>query len=92
MSFGLSPQNEQFLTDAVAGGLFPSKEAALDAAVESLRERQSDVPMVPEEHMAGVEEALAELDAGLGVEMTPAEWERLRQEAHAAADRIRGSK
>jgi hypothetical protein len=90
MASGFSPQNEQFLHDVVAGGLYPSKEAALNAAVDALRTGRSDadddnLPMVPEEHMAGVEEGLADLEAGRCIEMTPNEWERLRQFARDVA-------
>jgi hypothetical protein len=41
MSRELSPQSEQYLANAVASGLFPSTEAALEAAVEALREKTS---------------------------------------------------
>jgi hypothetical protein len=90
MASGFSPQNEQFLHDIVAGGLYPSKEAAIDAALDAFRAAQPEpfdpnIPMVPDEHMEGVEEALAELDAGLGVEMTRDEWDRLRQFARDVA-------
>ena len=86
MSNELSQQNEQFLTDAIAAGLFPSRQAALDAAVDVLRVQQVPLEYVSEEHMEGVEAALDELDAGLGMEMTPQEWESLRQLAHDVAE------
>jgi Arc/MetJ-type ribon-helix-helix transcriptional regulator len=35
----LSPQTEQCLASVVASGLFPSAEAALEAAIEALREK-----------------------------------------------------
>lgn len=85
MSSGLSPQNEQFIADAIAQGLFPSKEAAIDAAVDAMRQQKTDVPMVPDEHMAGVEEALAEMEAGIEEDMTDADWRELRQIATDAA-------
>jgi hypothetical protein len=37
MADQLSNQSEQYLADVVAGGLYPSKEAALEAAVTALR-------------------------------------------------------
>jgi hypothetical protein len=40
MDKALSPQSEQYLASVVAGGLFPSKEAALEAAVAALREKR----------------------------------------------------
>lgn len=39
----LSTQNEQFLADVLASGLFPSREAALEAAVEVLREKTEPI-------------------------------------------------
>lgn len=93
MSFGLSPQNEHFLEQAVARGYFPSKEAALDAAVTALRRHQDEVPEVPEEHARSVDEGLDDLATGGSHEMTPADWRRLREFArdvasdHDAADR-----
>jgi Arc/MetJ-type ribon-helix-helix transcriptional regulator len=69
----------------VADGLYPSKAAALEAAVEALREKNEGTPMVPEEHMAMVEEAIESLDRGEGREMTDADWEELRQLAERTA-------
>ena len=39
MSSGLSPDNEQFIQEAVELGTFHSREEALDQAVELLRKR-----------------------------------------------------
>lgn len=86
-----SPQTEQYLANAVASGMFPSKEAAIDAAVAALREKTEPVPMVLEEHMASVEAGIAESRAGLGTPMTAQDWAELRQYAHdVAARRARG--
>lgn len=86
-----SPQAEQYLANAVASGMFPSKEAAIEAAVEALREKSEIIPMVPEEHMASVEAGIAESRAGLGTPMTAEDWAELRQYAHdVAARRARG--
>lgn len=81
MELGLSPQNEQFIEQVVAGGIFASKAAALNAAVDAMREREREeqIPPVPDEHMEAVEEALAESEAGLSRPMTSADWARLRQ-------------
>jgi hypothetical protein len=55
----LSPQAEQYLAGVVAGGLFPSKEAALEAAAAALREKTDEIPFVPDEHMEQVERLLS---------------------------------
>jgi len=85
MSSGFSPHNEQFLTHMVADGFFSSREAALDAAIDALREKQGDIPLIPEEHMALVEEGLEDLELNGATEMTAADWERLRQLARDVA-------
>ena len=91
MASGFSPQNEQFLARAIAEGLYPSTEAALDAAVSALREKNEEVPVVPEEHMALVEAAIEESNAGLSREMTAADWDALRQTVREVAARKQGS-
>lgn len=40
MSSDLSPQSEQYLADAVQRGVFPSRGAALERAVNLLRQRE----------------------------------------------------
>ena len=80
MSHELSAQTEQYLASIVAGGLFPSKEAALEAAVEALRNRTA-IPMIPEEHMEAVEQGIASAIAGRAGPMTKADWEDLRNHA-----------
>jgi Arc/MetJ-type ribon-helix-helix transcriptional regulator len=67
MSSDLSPQNEQFIEHAVASGLFPSRQAALDAAVESLRTKRDEPQPLPPEHATLVEDGLLSLNQGLGV-------------------------
>jgi hypothetical protein len=44
-------------------------------------------PLVPEEHMAAVEQGLASAAAGLSRPFTPADWARLRQIAHDVASK-----
>jgi hypothetical protein len=90
MSNGLSPQSEQYLAQVVASGMFPSKEAALDAAVVALREKNEneEVPLIPEEHMALVEEALASLEAGEGRPITEEDWQRWHALARKVPPRI----
>lgn len=80
MSSDLSPQNEQFIEHAVASGIFPSRQAALDAAVETLRTNR-DVPQpIPAEHLPLVEEGLEALNEGRGVAWDPENVkQRLRQ-------------
>ncbi|MBS0207596.1 MAG: hypothetical protein JSS27_01455 [Planctomycetes bacterium] len=85
MSNGLSPQNEQYLAQAVASGLYPSVEAAIDAAVQALREKNPAPEFVPDEHADLVDEALAESAAGKSRVMTSEDWARLRQLAREVA-------
>ena len=40
MSTDISPENEQYLQEAVARGSFPSRGQALNAAVELLKQRE----------------------------------------------------
>ena len=79
MSHGLSPQAEQYLAEVVAGGLFPSKEAALEAAVAALRASTESIPTVPPEHMAAVEAGIESLNAGRCREFTDQDWDDLIQ-------------
>jgi hypothetical protein len=81
----LSPQTEQYLASVVAGGLFPSKEAALEAAIAALREKTEPIPFVPDEHMDRVEQAIESANAGRTKPMTPEYWESLRQTVRDAA-------
>ena len=86
MSNSFSPQTERYLEQVVASGLYPSIEAAIDAAVQALREKNRGLEFVPEEHAAQVDEALAESATGKSRPMNQADWARLRQLAHDAAD------
>jgi hypothetical protein len=81
----LSPQIEQYLASVVADGLFPSKEAALEAAIEALREKTEPIPFVPDEHMARVEQSIESAEAGRSRALTDADWQNLRQLARDAA-------
>jgi hypothetical protein len=89
MEHQLSSHNEQYLERIVAGGLFPSKEAALDAAVAALREKTDGIEFVCHEHMDAVEQGIDEADAGLCRPMTDDDWSQLRQRAHDVAAGIR---
>jgi len=76
MSAGISPQNEQFLQDAVARGTFGSREQALDAAVDMLREREE----VIREVRKGVEELERGEGRPLDIEAVKADVRRRLQE------------
>ncbi len=54
MSADLSPQNEQFIQEVVASGSYPSRAAALNAAVDLLKHRQMELV---EQVNAGIAEA-----------------------------------
>ena len=82
----LSPDNKQFLDEIVAGGWFPSYEAALDAAVEALREKSEHIPTVPEEHAALVDEGLADLEAGRFEIVDEKFWGRMHKHAEDVAN------
>ena len=87
MSHELSPQSEQYLDEMVSGGFYPTKEAALEAAVDALREKNDEIPFIPEEHMEAVERAIESSRAGLSSPMTQADWDELRQLARDVAAR-----
>jgi exoribonuclease II len=70
-----------------AGGLFASKEAALEAAVAALREKSERLPVVPDEPMELVEEAVSSAQEGRLRELTDGDWSRLRRLAHDVAAR-----
>lgn len=71
MSTDLSPQNEQFIQDAVARGRFPGRREALDAAVELLRHR--------EELVRQVNAGIKEIDRG---ETMPLDIEKIMAQIH----------
>lgn len=87
MAYHLSPQTEIFLANVVAGGLFPSKEAAIEAAVAALREKSEVMCTVPDEHLERVEQAIISADAGRLRRLETDDWARLRQVAREVADR-----
>jgi len=83
----LSQQAEQYLASVVAGGLYPSKSAALEAAVAALRAKNEQISKVPDEHLELVEEAIASSRAGRSRAVTAADWESLRNSARDIASR-----
>jgi hypothetical protein len=78
----LSPQAEQYLSKLVEGGFYPSTEAAIDAAVDALREKHAEIPLVPDEHMDAVEHAIVAGNSGQSTPMTQDDWTKLRFRAH----------
>jgi hypothetical protein len=85
MTLELSARTEQYLESVVANGTYPTKEAALEAAVEALRSKREQIPLVPAEHMERVEQGIISAEAGRCRELTDADWEDLRRRAIAAA-------
>jgi Arc/MetJ-type ribon-helix-helix transcriptional regulator len=83
MSQFFSPHIEHLIQTALASGLFPSREAVLEAGVERLLGEEP--AQVPAEHVQQILEGLDELDAGEFDEMTADEWEELRQLARDVA-------
>lgn len=82
MPTGLSPHIEQMIQLAIASGRYPSRDAVLEAGVESLM--HDDSAEVPPEHVELLERSLDQLDAGLGVEWNVEEEIRLFHERRAA--------
>ena len=86
MSSELLPENEQFIREAVHTGLYQNRDQALNAAVHLLRRRQ--------ELAAYINEGIAELDTGKGIELADDDqlhrfFEEVKREArerHAARD------
>ena len=90
MSDPLSPQTEQFITDALAAGRFVSRSELLEAAVVQLREelRSLDELQAPEELVESLrlcDEAIDDIEAGRGIEMTPQVWDEMRDEVRKFA-------
>ncbi|MEQ8209727.1 MAG: hypothetical protein RH917_07830 [Lacipirellulaceae bacterium] len=65
MSLAFSPDNQQFIEQALSAGTFPSEQALLDEAVAQLRER--------EETLAAVREGLAQAERGEGMTVEEAD-------------------
>ncbi len=77
MGESLSPDIEQRIAEALAGGLYPSREALLEAGVVQLLD--DAVPLVPAEHMAQVEAALESIQKCGSAEMTRQDWDQLHR-------------
>ena len=73
MSTGISPQNEQYIQEVVARGVFHTRSEALDAAIELLRRRET----VIREVNAGIEQ----IERG---EVVPLDIEKMKAEIRAS--------
>ena len=83
MSSGLSPHIEQKIAEALAGGLYPSRQALLEDGVEQLLDTR--IPPVPDEHMSLVETAITSSAAGNSGPMMRAQWDQLHNMVDAIA-------
>jgi len=84
MNFAISPENQRYIESLVSDGLYPSSEAAIDAAIAALRLRSNMSEEVPDSHRADVEQAIASSREGMSRPMTPDDWTQLRQSARDA--------
>jgi Arc/MetJ-type ribon-helix-helix transcriptional regulator len=80
MSDALSPQTEQYIADALAAGRFASRSELIEVAVRQL----CDADLA--ESLRLCDEAIDDIEAGNGIEMTPERWDGLRDEILAEAD------
>lgn len=80
----LSTESQRYLTSVVSAGLYPSEQAALEAAIAALRERNEQSTPVPIEHLEAVEKGIASSIAGRSRPLTAADWARFRQIAREA--------
>lgn len=72
MAEQFSPGVEAFISDALAHGVFSSRDALLEQAVEALRREQS-LPEVPQSDADAVDQGLESLNAGRGTVWNVAE-------------------
>ena len=77
MNSNLSPENEQFLEQAVSVGMFHNRDEALDRAVELLRRR--------EQLLRDVNKGIEQLERGEG---TPLDIEQVKQAVHARLEML----
>jgi len=83
MSLELSPQSLEYVQQQVALGNFASEQAAIEAAIAALRERQRKI----EELRAMLQPAIDELARGEG---TPVDAEEIKREGRALLAKKRG--
>ncbi len=80
MNIPISQQNQEFLDQAVAAGLFPNQSNALDEAIQLLRER--------EELSLSLQQAADELDRGEFSEYGPSDKEKFLTDSKALSREI----
>jgi hypothetical protein len=78
----LSAESETYIADALAAGLFSSREALLDAAIAEFRALRAE----EEEQLRLCDEAIDSLEAGHGIPATPEYWADLERRILAAAE------
>jgi Arc/MetJ-type ribon-helix-helix transcriptional regulator len=88
MNVALSSESERYIAEAVAAGTFPSREAVLEAAITELRAAQAEI----DESLRRCDEAIDELDAGLGVPWDPEEMKRIVRDTHQAAQQAKSNR
>lgn len=93
MANPLSSDAEAFIAKIIAEGFFETREAVLERCVASLRAELGDIPIVPAEHMEGVEAGFDDIENGDFVEFTDEVRERILTNAlaRAAADRAKAA-
>jgi Arc/MetJ-type ribon-helix-helix transcriptional regulator len=84
MDTPLAPHVEQMIARAVATGLFPSRDAVLEAGVAHLL--QDEPAAVPAEHVEAIERAFDQLDSGLAFEWSVDDQLRKLRERRTARD------
>lgn len=63
MTDAFSPQYEAFIRDQLAMGMFATREQVIEAGLDALQ-RRDEIPLIPPEHEALLEEAEADFAAG----------------------------
>jgi putative addiction module CopG family antidote len=79
MMIHLTPESEAVIRQKVASGRYASVDEALDAAIQLLDAHDRLTRL-----RAAIAEGDAQLARGEGVELTPALWEEIEQEADEA--------
>jgi putative addiction module CopG family antidote len=73
MTIVLSSETEQLIEERLKNGRFPSADAVVRAALETLQQVESDE--LDDESLAAIEEGLAEANRGEG-----SPWEQVREQ------------
>ena len=82
MDQSLSPQAEQYIAEALSTGEFSSRTSFIEAAIADFHAARVE----EEERLRLCDQAIDELDAGLGIEATPEYWENLKRRVREAAE------